>query len=492
MPMSIHPTLYQVNTRVWIALLSKQLNRPATLDDIPDTALDQIVDLGFDWVYFLGVWQMGALGRTISLSNPEWLEEYRQLLIDLSDDDVCGSCFAIKSYTVSDLLGGSAALKRLRDRLHQRGLKLMLDFVPNHMAPDHDWVQTHPEFFVQGTEELLAREPQNYCRVNLPTGETIFAYGRDPYFAGWPDTLQLNYGNPSLQAAMLGELLTIAQWCDGVRCDMAMLVLPEIFEAVWGIEIAPFWQPAIQKIQQQHPGFVFLAEVYWDMEWTLQQCGFDYTYDKRLYDRLEEQHAQPVREHFYADLDYQTHSARFLENHDEARVAGTFPADVHRAAAILTFLSPGLRFFHEGQLEGWKHKISVHLQRGPTEPIDEELHTFYRKLLACLRSPVLRSGSWRLLNCTPAWDGNSTSNGFIGFTWEGNNKQRLLIIVNYAPHPSQCYVTLPYSDLAGKTYALKDWMSSIVYDRPGDSLVSGLYFDMPEWGYHVFDIQQSI
>ncbi|MEX0269644.1 alpha-amylase family glycosyl hydrolase [Leptolyngbyaceae cyanobacterium UHCC 1019] len=492
MPTSTYPTLYQVNTRVWIQLLSKQLNRPATLDDIPDAALDEIASLGFDWVYFLGVWQMGEAGRTISLSNRVWLEDYRQLLVDLCDDDVCGSCFSIQDYVVSDRMGGNGAMERLRDRLHQRGLKLMLDFVPNHMAPDHDWVQTHPDFFVQGTEELLAKEPQNYCRMPLPTGETIFAYGRDPYFSGWSDTLQLNYGNPALQAAMLGELLTIAGLCDGVRCDMAMLMLPEIFEAVWGMATEPFWQPAIQKVQHQHPSFVFMAEVYWDLERSLQQCGFDYTYDKRLYDRLLEQHAQPVREHFWADLDYQTQSARFLENHDEARAAGTFPTEVHRAAAILTFLSPGLRFFHHGQLEGWKHKISVHLQRGPTEPIDPELHTFYRKLLACLRLPALRSGTWQLLTCTPAWNDNQTSNDFIGFTWEGAENQRLLILVNYAPHPSQCYITLPYPDLADKIYSLKDLMSPIVYQRPGDRLISGLYFDLPRWGYHVFDIQQSV
>jgi len=483
-----YPVLYQVNTRVWMQLLSKQLNRPATLHDIPDIALDEIASLGFDWVYFLGVWQMGDAGRAVSLSNPEWLEEYRQLLIDLCDDDVCGSCFAIKDYVVSDRMGGNAAIEHLRARLQQRGLKLMLDFVPNHMAPDHAWVQTHPDFFVQGTEALLAQEPQNYCRVPLPTGEAIFAYGRDPYFAGWPDTLQLNYGNPSLQTAMLGELLTVAQLCDGVRCDMAMLILPEIFQSTWGIAIEPFWQTAIQKVRYQHPGFVFMAEVYWDLEWTLQQLGFDYTYDKRLYDRLREQHAGPVREHFWADLDYQNKSARFLENHDEPRAATIFPSDVHRAAAILTFLSPGLRFLHQGQLDGFKHKISVHLQRGPAEPIDEELHTFYLKLLVCLRLPVLREGIWQLLNCTPAWDGNWTWSAFISFTWEDPGRKRLLVIVNYAPHQSQCYVTLPYNDLAGKLYHLKDLMSSIVYERPGESLVSGLYFDMPGWGYHVFDL----
>ncbi|MBV9389701.1 MAG: hypothetical protein JOZ78_25035, partial [Chroococcidiopsidaceae cyanobacterium CP_BM_ER_R8_30] len=264
--------------------------------------------------------------------------------------------------------------------------------------------------------------------------------------------------------------------------------LPEIFHRTWGIATEPFWQTAIQKVRYQHPGFVFMAEVYWDLEWTLQQQGFDYTYDKRLYDRLREQHADPVREHFWADLDYQNKSARFLENHDEPRAATIFPSDVHRAAAILTFLSPGLRFLHQGQLDGFKHKISVHLQRGPAEPIDEELHTFYLKLLVCLRLPVLREGIWQLLNCTPAWDGNWTWSAFISFTWEDPGRKRLLVIVNYAPHQSQCYVTLPYNDLAGKLYHLKDLMSSIVYERPGESLVSGLYFDMPGWGYHVFDL----
>ncbi|MDM9381202.1 hypothetical protein QUB80_10855 [Chlorogloeopsis sp. ULAP01] len=288
---------------------------------------------------------------------------------------------------------------------------------------------------------------------------------------------------------MLGELLTIAQLCDGIRCDMAMLILPEIFQRTWGIAAEPFWQIAIPKVRQHYPGFIFMAEVYWDLEWTLQQYGFDYTYDKRLYDRLREQHAQPVREHFWADINYQNKSARFLENHDEPRAAATFPLDVHRAAAILTFLSPGLRFLHQGQLEGFIHKISVHLQRGPTEIINEELHTFYYKLLTCLRLPVVREGSWRLLNCTPAWDGNWTWNNFISFSWQEPGQNRLLVIVNYAPYQSQCYVTLPDDDLTGKSFHLKDLMNPIVYERSGDSLVSGLYFDIPGWGYHVFDLQ---
>ena len=152
-----------------------------------------------------------------------------------------------------------------------------------------------------------------------------------------------------------------------------------------------------------------MAEVYWDLEWTLQQQGFDYAYDKRLYDRLREGHARPVREHFHAGLDYQNKLARFLENHDEPRAAATFPPGQHEAAAVLTFLSPGLRFFHQGQFEGRLKRISPHLGRGPDEPVNAAVRQFYERLLDVLRRPAVRHGQWQLLECVPAWDGNGSS-----------------------------------------------------------------------------------
>jgi hypothetical protein len=486
---SLYPLLYQANTRVWLNRMSRHIGRSATLDDIPDIDLDVIASLGFDWVYLLSVWQIGEAGRKVSRSNPGWLAEYREFLPDLQEEDICGSGFAITSYTLNSELGKPDVLLRLRDRLHQRGLKLMLDFVPNHTAPDHPWTHAHPEYYVPGTEAQLAEQPQNYIKVDLPQGSTILAYGRDPYFDGWPDTLQLNYGNPALQTVLIDELLKISQWCDGLRCDMAMLVLPEIFQRTWGIAIAPFWEKATQKVREQHPDFIFMAEVYWDMEWTLQQKGFDYTYDKRLYDRLRDRHPHPVREHFWADLDYQEKSARFLENHDEPRAAATFPPGSHQAAAILTYFSPGLRFFHQGQLQGWQKKISVHLCRGPEQAIDPSLQEFYRKLLEVLHLSVFREGDWQLLECQPAWESNWTSDCFIAFAWQGLDGKRVIIAVNYASNQSQCYVRLPWLDLGDHMYQLKDLMGSSSYDRLGTDLLStGLYLDLPGWSYHVFEL----
>jgi hypothetical protein len=472
--------------------LSRKLGREARLDDIPDEELDRIARTGFDWVWFLGVWQTGPAGRKVSLDHTEWRREFQELLPDFSDQDVCGSCFAIQSYTVHSDFGGNSALERLRKRLEKRGLRLLLDFVPNHTAPDHPWARQHPEYYVHGTEEQLERQPQNYTRVAKPGGAEILAYGRDPYFAGWSDTLQLNYANPGLQEAMASTLESIAAICDGVRCDMAMLILPDVFERTWGLHPASFWPDAISRARARNHGFLFMAEVYWDLEWTLQQQGFDYTYDKRLYDRLRDGHARSVRDHFRADLNFQRKSARFLENHDEPRAAATFPHGMDQAAAVLTYFCPGLRFFHQGQMDGLTKKIPVHLRRGPVEPVNPALREFYERLLSCLRNPVAREGEWQLLECAPAWDGNWTWDCFISFAWHSPDRNPLIVVVNYAPNQSQCYLQLPFDRIKGEEIRFRDLMGPAVYDRHGDEIRSrGLYLDLPAWGYHVFELTNA-
>ncbi|HVJ81536.1 MAG TPA: alpha-amylase family glycosyl hydrolase [Planctomycetia bacterium] len=490
-PPPAHPALYQINTRVWLNELGTALGRPATLDDIPDAALDAFAAHGLDWIWFLSVWTTGEAGRRVSRENPEWRREFEETLPDLREEDIAGSGFAICAYKPAAELGGLRALARLRKRLNDRGMRLMLDFVPNHVALDHPWVKSHPEFFIAGTEDDLAREPHNFVRLAQKGKEVdrILAYGRDPYFPGWPDTLQLNYAEPALQSAMIAVLKEIAARCDGVRCDMAMLLLSEVFERTWGRRAESFWPRAIEAIRAEHPGFTFLAEVYWDLEWTLQQQGFDCTYDKRLYDRLREGNARPVREHLLADPEFQRRSARFHENHDEPRAAAVFPLDQHRAAAVVAFLAPGLRFFHQGQFQGRRQRISPHLRRGPLEPADTEIGPFYGRLLAALREPSARFGNRTPLECLPAWEGAEGWDSFIAGAWEAPGAPRLVVAVNYSPQPSKCYVRLPFSDLAGSEWRLEDLLSDALYDRSGDDLAAkGLFLDVPAWKPHVFKL----
>ena len=483
-----HPFLYEVNARVLLRHLGREAGRRLTLDDIPESWLARLARCGFSWVYLMGAWETGEAGRRVSGSNEEWLRGYRDVLPDLQEEDICGSPFAVTDYSLHPDLGGPEALERLRKRLHREGLLLMLDFVPNHTAPDHPWVRDHPDYYVRGTEEELARRPQEFVRMDLPGGSAVLAHGRDPYSGGWPDTLQLDYGSRALQDAMTTVLQRIGGQCDGLRCDMAMLVLPEVFRRTWGREMEPFWPRAIDSVRKEHPDFIFMAEVYWDLEWALQQQGFDYTYDKRLYDRLRNGAARPVREHFWADVEYQGKSVRFLENHDEDRAAAVFLPEQHQAAAVLAFLSPGLRFFHEGQFAGRQRKTPVHLCREPEEPVDPAIEEFYRRLFACLRLPAFRDGEWRLLDCNPAWEGNPSHDGYIAFAREREG-ERFIVAVNYAPDRGQCYVPLPWGDLAGKTVRLRDLMGEAVYDRDGEGLLSpGLFLDIPGWGHHIFEV----
>jgi hypothetical protein len=359
-------------------------------------------------------------------------------------------------------------------------MRVMLDYVVNHVALDHPWAAEHPEYFVHDARGELAR-------------------GRDPYFPPWPDTLQLDYRSPALREAMTRELLRIADQCDGLRCDMAMLVQPDVFDRTWAGAPPPpdggartpgsFWRGAIARVRERRPDFTFLAEVYWDREWELQQEGFDFTYDKRLTDRLRAGAGRPVRDHLKADAAYQDRSARFLENHDEERAAAAFPSDVHRAAAVIAFLVPGLRFFHQGQREGRRVHVSMHDAHRPAEPIDRELAAFYDRLLPIVGRPEVHDGAWRLWTCRPAWDGDRTWEDMIVFSWT-LGERRLLACVNYAAVPGQCYVTLELPELRGRSFTLVDLLGDAHYVREGDGLAGpGLYLAMPPWKAQVFELR---
>ncbi|MBI5507255.1 MAG: alpha-amylase [Deltaproteobacteria bacterium] len=497
---SAPPALYEINLRVLLFELGRELGRPATLDDIPDAYLDRVASLGCDWIWLLGIWQTGAHGDRLARTHAGVGRELKETLADLTAADIASSPFAVQQLRVHTAYGDAAGLARLRARLQARGLKLMLDFVPNHTAVDHPWASAHPEYFVQGSREDLARQPDAYVEVQTAVGPKILAHGRDPYFPAWTDTLQLNYRHAGLRAAQTAELLRLATLCDGLRCDMAMLLLPEVIDKTWSQASLPadgtapvdrpFWEEVIPKLKAKAPGFTLMAEVYWDLEWQIQQQGFDFAYDKRLYDRLHTHDAHGVRQHLKASMAFQRRLARFLENHDEPRAAARFTPAEQRAAAVITFLSAGLKLLHEGQLEGRKARVPMQLVRRPQEAADKTLADFYRDLFRCVRRDEVSRGHFQLLDCVPAWDGNPTADHFVSFTWRTKSGRQLLCTVNYGDTAAQCYAQLPFSELRGRRHVLRDLMSPATYERDGDELVArGLYLDLPAWGFHVFEMR---
>jgi hypothetical protein len=222
----------------------------------------------------------------------------------------------------------------------------------------------------------------------------------------------------------------------------------------------------------------------------LQQQGFDYCYDKRLYDRLRSSDGVSIRAHLTAGLDYQNRLARFIENHDEPRAAVSFPWQRHQAAAIVTFFAPGLRFFHQGQLDGARLHLPVHLRRGPFEPPNPEIAQFYDRLLAVLsEDDAFRNGAWSLVPPQPGGADNPTWQDFIAYAWHGLDGSNYIAVVNYADRQAQCHLQLPFAGLTGNLFRLTDLMGNDVYDRDGSGLINpGLYIDLGPWRYNLFKL----
>lgn len=490
-----HPLVYEVNSRVLLHELSSGKSERTTLGNIPDSVLDRWASLGFDAIWMMGVWTTGKSSVEIARTDASLQQEFKRVLPDLTEDDIIGSPYAIRAYNVPPALGGNKGLLALRKKLRERGLGLILDFVPNHTARDHHWVTRHPEYYVQSPDQ---HEAEGYFAVPTVKGTAVLAHGRDPNFPGWTDTAQLNVRLPDTRRTLLETLKKIASMCDGVRCDMAMLLLSDVFEKTWGERsllpgtapaVGEFWGEMIRGVKAMSPDFKFIAEAYWDREWQLQQLGFDYTYDKRLYERLSHEGAASVYDHLKADPEYQRKSVRFIENHDEQRAARAFSSEAwHFAAATVMATVPGMALFHEGQLSGRKTKLPVQLARRPPNETSPQVESFYTKLLSVVSHSVFREGEWRLLHAKPAWYDNHSWSNFLIFLWTAGSRARM-VVVNYAPLPGQCYVELALDDIKGTAIEFKDLMGTASYVRERSALTSkGMYFDLPGYSLHIFEL----
>jgi glycosidase len=372
--------IYEINTRVHCSQFGQ----------INETELAWLADLGFDAIWLMGVWQISPGALKIS---------------KLVAHDFEGSPYAVPDYRFSKSLGGKTAFDQLVQRAHKAGLKVIVDFVSNHLALDSPWIDEHPEFFI--TSNLKARR-QSTSDYFLHSSGNVVAFGRDPYFPPWHDTSQLDYTNPELRKAMIDVLKRISRHADGVRCDMAMLVLRDYIRTQWYPLLdqaefdrrlpGEFWDEAISRVRKSNPDFKFIAEAYWDKEGQLIDLGFDLAYEKKLYDALVARNAEEVIRRISRTPEALRTSLYFIENHDEPRAGSLFDRSDNLTAAALILSLPGSVLIHEGQMEGLTEKLPVQrIKPLVRQSPDEKLREGYTQLLTITRDRIFREGALAIL-----------------------------------------------------------------------------------------------
>ena len=488
-----YPHLYEINTQLFLRRLSVKGDTAHLLAELPDDIWKVFSARGFDLVWLMGVWKRSPASRQEALVAKGLRERYDVVLPGWKNDDVTGSPYAVYEYSLDPLWGPQDSLQYLRTRLNKNNLGLILDFVPNHFSRDNRWTMSHPAYFVRGSKEDAAEfAGRSYFS---PHEDIYIAHGKDPNFPPWTDTAQVNIFSVSLRKAMINILQQIADQADGVRCDMAMLLLNDVFEKTWGNQLkrfsrpdTEFWAEAIGKVREKHPDFIFVAEAYWGLETQLQQAGFDFVYDKTLYDRVRFSTAGDILDYLRTHSPLEHHSVYFIENHDEQRAVTAFGRERSMAAAVIVMTLPCLRLIHDGQLEGKRIQMPVQLMREPDDAHDTIIGQFYDRLLSICDQDVFHSGTWKLIEATEAYEKDVSYTNVLAWSWR-HDEQVKIIVINYSPNSARSWIRPQLTGEGSGTLELEDELTGIKYNREVAELrEKGLYVDLEPYHSHIFSV----
>jgi hypothetical protein len=485
-----HPHLYEISTWAWLERLSRTTGRRVSLGTVAGTEWDRLRSLGFDLVYLMGVWRRSAISREIARSEPALFEAYDGAMPDWTPEDIVGSPYSISEYVPDPHLGTWRDLDAARQALNSRGMGLVLDFVPNHTAFDHPWIASHPHRYVTAPLEQFRAAPREFRAIDSTgdNGPLYIACGRDPHFPPWTDVAQLNYFEEDTREAMIAQLGAIAEHCDGVRCDMAMLVLDDVFARTWGSIVGrseppgEFWS----QVKRALPDVMLIAEAYWDLEPQIQRLGVSFTYDKQFYDALKIGDGAATRTRLGGNPEIVNRGVRFLENHDEARSYRVFGPRRVEAAAVMLATAPGMRMYFDGQLEGRIRYSPVQLGRWPDESEQPELASFYRRLLRCVDHPVFHDGTFSVLDVNE--DGHTPSRLVAG--WWALEPEFRLAVANVGNEDARGRVRLPERLPGhGSPVVFTDQLRPERHDQArADVARDGLWVDVAAGRAHIFRV----
>ena len=476
-----HPLVYEISARPWLYELSKKYGKSITkLKEIPLEEFDELSNNGVDIVWIMGVWKLGQYG----VKYDKKYGDYSSVLPDYTDDDIIGSPFAITKYECNPDIGTDKDLIWLKRELNIRGMKLMLDFVPNHSAADHEQVDTDPNMYIRAPNGV-----QNETRYN----EKGFAFGSDVNHQTWKDVIQYNYWDKKTIEVMKDNLKKVLTLSDAVRCDRAYLILNEVFGKAWENELTyykyskpekEFWTYAIEEAKKINPNALFLGETHYEVyDKQLIEIGFDYIYNKPLLDNLIKG-AKEVKEYLKSkESFFMKKACHFVENHDEQRIVFITDGDYQKAKAAGTIAATvgGMILINNGQWVGKKNKLDVHLRRALYEGDIAHMKNHYNKLNKVLLEPAFRGNTFYYIdNIT-----GEKKDDFIAYIREeGNN--HYLVVVNYSKNKGCANV--PIYNIKGFKYTLiYDALNDIEYVKNYNDVKNGMRVCLDAWESHIYE-----
>lgn len=504
---SRQPVVYEISTRPWLYSMAQKgiaasCGDYVCLRDIPTGEWQQMANDHIDIIWLMGVWQLGDYGLQHDRSTAK-MGEFRSYLPDVVEADVIGSPYAVVEYKVHSDIGTDQDLVDLRSTLNSFGLKLMLDFVPNHMAVDNAILASDPDVFLE--KPVATSSPESWWITQ--SGRT-FAHGRGPYDGPWTDTIQVNYWSSAGIQAMTDNLVYVASKCDAVRVDMAHLILNDVWENAWGDDMSAggfsrpsheFWQLAIDAVRAHHPDTLFMAEAYnyyitsppeKDM---LQNLGFDTVYDKTVLDLLEGSNLDDLRGYVSSQSQgFFERTAHFVENHDEPRAAAALHGKQQAfAGALVSWTLPGLRLAFFGQLDGFSRKLGVQVRRAVAETPDAALHLQYTRLLTILKDDVFHTGTWQYIDVPK----DGTGWRLAAWRWSSSDtKTKRLVVVNFSD--TMAWANVQVADAYGFNGSDGLWITELFssnrYQRSAVEMRSnGLVCGVGGFSAQIFDYSEQ-
>lgn len=393
---------------VWLYQLSKKYQRDIRLlSDIPDEELDQLARWGFTGLWLIGLWKRSSASQKIKqmMGNPE----------------AAASAYSLYDYAIADDLGGEDALRNLKERAWQRGIRLASDMVPNHVGIYSKWVVEHPDWFIQSSnppfpayqytgvdlsedDRVVVQIEDGYWqhrdaavvfkRIDKWTGDARYIYhGNDGTSMPWNDTAQLNFLLPEVREAVIQTILHVARHFPIIRFDAAMTLAKRHYQRLWfplpgeGGAIPSraehgmtreefdahipkeFWREVVDRVTQEQPDTLLLAEAFWLMEgYFVRTLGMHRVYNSAFMNMLKMEDNAKYRTTIKNVLEFSPEVLKrfvnFMNNPDEMTAVEQFGrGDKYFGVAMMMVTMPGLPMFGHGQIEGFTEKYGMEYRR---------------------------------------------------------------------------------------------------------------------------------